>query len=119
MAPEKAKLFIVDDDADTRDIIGDYMQMAGHKVVAEAGSVAAALTVIAKLRDVDVALVDGNLSPHSRDGQDGAEVAAAFRQKFPGKPVFSISADRQLWSDDPDLSARDGVEEILKRVNEA
>lgn len=121
MSPEKAKVIIVDDSQDYRESLSEFLGMVGHTVVAEAGSLNQALELVNSLHqgDVDVALIDGNLSHFSQGGFDDARVAEAFREKLPGVPLFSISLDEQQWSDDPSLTKRDGSWVIAERVTKA
>lgn len=121
MTPVEAKVLLVDDDENFRKAIAGYLKEAGHIIAAEAETLPQALETVESLQTegVDVALLDGNLSPHSEGGLEGKAVAEAFREKFPGKALFSISSDRQPWSDDPNLTAWSGPEEIVRKVTEA
>ncbi len=121
MPPENANVFLVDDSEDIRDTLRYHLTKAGHRVVAEASTLEDALDAITLLeeRDVDVALVDGNLTPSSSGGLDGGTVANKFRNKFPGKSLFSISGDEQPWSDDPYMTSDVGYRKIAERVTNA
>ena len=110
---------MADDDKLLINYLSIELNNAGHTVIAVATSFKEALELIQNLTDVDVGLVDGNLSWFSTGGKEGKQIAAAFREKFPGKPLFSTSVVEQPWSDDPNLTTRNGYDRLVKRVTEA
>lgn len=73
---------IFEDDESVRGLISDIVAMDGHDIVAEAASMREALEIIAGLgrRALDVAFVDGNLTPGITTGADGAEIARLLRE---------------------------------------
>ena len=119
MSPERARVFVVDDNDDYRDSLKEFLILSGHTVIAEATSLGSAMETIKGLENVDVALIDGNLSETSRGGYDGARVAKEFREKFPGVPLYAISVDSQPWSDDPTLTKLNESWVIAERVTKA
>ena len=121
MTPEKSRVFIVHDDPDAIDTLTDYLANEGHEVVLTANSLDTGLTVVQKTSadEVDVGLFDDNLVENDEKNHDGAIVAKAFRDKFPDKPLFSISMRKQEWSDDPSLTGKSGSATIAKKVTKA
>ncbi|GAA3553051.1 hypothetical protein GCM10022197_05150 [Microlunatus spumicola] len=83
-------ILVVDDDTAVRGLIVRILRAQGHAVVGEAGSVAEALVLTARLRP-DAALVDIGLP----DG-DGFELTRALRDRGDKVRVvlFSSDADR-------------------------
>ena len=83
MSPEKAKIFLVEDNefdiCDTR----WFLKEGGHQIVIEAKSLEEALNLIPSLKEkeINVAIVDGNLSSGERSGSDGARIAEEIRKK--------------------------------------
>lgn len=118
MCPEKARVLVVDDNENARKMVKEQLESAGHSVAAESESLPATLLMLDYLSNIDGALLDGNLSPYSEGGYDGAQIAEQFREKFPGKFVYSISSSKQEWSDDPKLTF-DDLDAIISRITQA
>lgn len=92
---ENARVIIVEDDARIRKIFRENLEACEHMVVGEAESVAGAVAMVNGLRpeDVDVAVVDGNLSRRSEHGSDGERVANYIHEKLRGVIVIGASLD--------------------------
>lgn len=97
------RVLIVDDNADFRGAFAGLLgRDAGIRVVAQAGSIAAARL---KLGGVDVALVDRGLP----DG-DGLELIGEMRRANPGVRVFVISSTAEsVHPEDATEAGADGV----------
>ena len=121
MAPERSRVFVVEDDPDYLDTLADYLKAEGHEVVFTAGSLQSGLEVVDRIKseDVDVGLFDDRLDETDEKNHDGVQIARAFRSKFPNKPVFSISGQEQSWSDEPTLVKGSGCSTIAKKVTES
>lgn len=102
MAPENAKVFLAEDDANLRGSARQFIERAGHNVVVEAGTLKDALGAIpqAKALGVNVAVVDANLTEKETSGDDGMTVAAALREVIPGIKIISFSTIRYPYGDD-------------------
>lgn len=85
MSPEKARVFVAEDDKRWQDIIKDVLTDAGHSVVLTAQTRQQALEAVQQLKGlgVQVATIDGNLNPHDSDGADGQALLAAIRAQAP------------------------------------
>jgi CheY-like chemotaxis protein len=103
MSPEKARVFVAEDDKDWQDMIKEFLEMAGHTVVASARTLPEAMSTVKRLQDlkVDVAVIDGNLNEFDSDGYDGQSVLRAIREHAPrvrtvgmsGNPVRGTDVD--------------------------
>lgn len=99
------RILLVEDEADARDAIREFLRALGHDVVA-ADSAAEALRSAAETRP-DVAICDWQLG----DGSDGADVARKLQQAYGTRIIFitahQLSALREATHDlDIDLYLR-------------
>lgn len=103
--PEKAKVFIAEDDKTWRKFVKDSLVKSNHTVVIEAEDVEQALGAVplaVELR-VNVAVLDGSIP---NDMYDGEIIAAALRKVIPGIKVVGVSgrgvtgADVNIWKGD-------------------
>jgi len=90
---DAARIIIIEDDASLREDCRANLEIRNHVIVGEAGSLAAAHSLINRLdtSEVDIAIVDGNLSELTNTGDDGAELAEAIHIKLPGVTVIGWS----------------------------
>jgi|SRR3989344_4442989 len=93
MSPERAKVFVAEDDKDWLDIIRGTLEGAGHSVVLSASTRAEALAAAERLRElgVQVATVDGNLNDYESSGADGQALLAAIRTHAPEVKTVGMS----------------------------
>ncbi len=93
MSPEKARVFVVEDEKRWKDLIKDVLTDAGHSVVLTAQTREQALAAVPQLRGlgVQVAIIDGNLSPYNDDGADGKALLAAMRAQAPEVKTVGMS----------------------------
>jgi two-component system OmpR family response regulator len=84
-----ARLLVVEDEPDLRDLIDQRIRSAGHQVTALA-SATAALEAVDQDGPPDAAVLDVDLP-----GMNGLELLAALRQRKPGMPGLFITV---LWS---------------------
>jgi len=88
LAPEQARILLVDDNHDVRVSMRRALAQDGHNVVeAESGDTAAAL--IEKAAPFDMLVTDVRM-PGSRDG---VALASCWDEKAPGRPVLFVSGD--------------------------
>jgi len=118
-----ARIAVIDDDRDIRDMLVDYLGMAGHQVVT-AGHAAELEALIAAGETADLFIVDIGLP-----GQDGLELARALRTRYdPGIIILTGAGDLvdrivglEVGADDylakpvelPELAAR--IAAVLRR----
>ncbi len=119
--PPEAKIFLVEDDEASRGYIRDVLESGGHRVVAEAKSLKEALASVAAVRDlrVQVAVLDGNLTPGDSSCDDGRKLAAALRAGVPGIRILANSNSENADYGDAvvDQGAERLLEEIISKVN--
>lgn len=101
MCPEKAKVFVVEDDRDWRLIINHRLNLAGHQVVGEAGTLQEAFAAIDHLGDlgVQVVTVDGRLSVHGRGTHEGQLVVEKIRAKHPDIKTVGVASTEMIGVD--------------------
>ena len=80
--PENARVFIAEDKPQFLEAFGRKLSRAGHVVVLTATSLAEALDAIKQFErlKVQVAVIDGNLSPNDESGYDGRALVAAINR---------------------------------------
>ncbi|HEY1637056.1 MAG TPA: response regulator [Rhizomicrobium sp.] len=85
-----ATILLVDDDRAVRDVTAAMLRELGYSVL-EAGSGGAALDIVEREREIDLAVVD-----FAMPGMNGVEVAREARARRPNLPVLFITgfADR-------------------------
>lgn len=98
--PEKAKIFVAEDEQTIRRLLRTMLTQRGHRVVLEAGSLAEALENIKKAKEmgVSVAVIDGSLTGQNSPG-DGPKIAEALRKEVPGIKIVSFSGEPVSWGD--------------------
>lgn len=114
MSPERAKVFVVEDDKEWQEIIKDKLEKEGHQVVLSATNLKDALAATNKLTElgVQVATIDGNLTERDCSGKDGQSVLAAISKvasqvKTIGLAVYRVAnVDLYLEKDDIDNLGR-------------
>jgi DNA-binding NtrC family response regulator len=78
-------VLVIDDDEAMRNVLRDFLQREGHRVV-EADTGEAAVSVI-ELESIDVVILDKEMP-----GMNGMEVLAFLHRRFPLTPVILITA---------------------------
>lgn len=91
MCPERAKVFIAEDDENFRKFDREAVTKAGHEVAIEVEDVEDGLQAVGQAKElgVNVALLDGRIPSFPNDG---ATLAAALREVIPGIKVVDVSA---------------------------
>ena len=86
-----AKILIVEDDEETRDILIAIMEKWGHEVVGVASTLKEALAEakIAGTKEVQIAIVDGNLGSGADETKDGEAVSAELREYAPDVRIIA------------------------------
>ncbi|MFH0749631.1 MAG: hypothetical protein V1917_01780 [Candidatus Gottesmanbacteria bacterium] len=121
MAPENANIFYVDDDQVMSDLDIEYLEGMGHHVIEQATSLAEAKQKIPKLKEtnVQVAVIDGNLTPGNKSGADGEIMAKAIHKKFPEIIVIGHSKDNPIIGADINVSKKAGLVALGEAVTKA
>lgn len=102
--PNTETILIVDDDADVRELVGDYLAEIGYRThVAESGEEA--------LRLLDELTPDLLVADFAMPGLNGAEVARTFRQRLPTVPVVFFSG----YADSAALEEAVGSAPLLRK----
>ena len=98
MAPDRARVFYVEDDADSLSVGREFLEIGGHEVVDTAMSLKEALQKIPDLdkKGVNVAVVDGNLSQNFSDGIDGGMVTMEIKAQHPNIKVVGHSLESDV-----------------------
>jgi CheY-like chemotaxis protein len=103
--PEQAKIFLVEDDPDLREVERAWIEGKGHEVVLEASSLKEALEKVSRAKEkrglikkerVNVAVLDGNLGTGPTDGP---QIAEALREAIPEIKIVSFSGEPVEWGD--------------------
>lgn len=99
--PKNAKIFLVDDHDDLRKKLKYFLSRNGHQVVLEANSLENAIEKTKEIikKSVDIAIVDGCLTPDGKSGEDGKRVARALREGFPAIKIIGFSSHRTEFGD--------------------
>jgi len=94
MCPEKAKVFIAEDDDGFREMVIERLEEGEHKVVAFAKTFKEAKELAPRLEElgVQVAILDGNLSPNETEGREGQTILRIIKEKSPRVKTVGISA---------------------------
>ena len=78
-------VLVIDDDQGMRQILKDFLERDGHRVV-EAASGEAAVSVV-ELESIDVVILDKEMP-----GMNGMEVLSFLHRRFPSTPVILVTA---------------------------
>jgi len=78
-------VLVIDDDQGMRQVLKDFLERDGHRVV-EAASGEAAVSVV-EIESVDVVILDKEMP-----GMNGMDVLAYLHRRFPSTPVILVTA---------------------------
>lgn len=94
MSPEKARVFVAEDDAEWRERINRLLVRSGHEVVMTAETRQQAMEAVKRLQElgVQVATIDGNLRKFDSSGDDGQAILSAIREQAPNVKTVGFSA---------------------------
>ena len=97
-------VLVVDDDADVRTLVGDYLTEIGYRThLADSGD--AAMKILEEITP-DLLIAD-----FAMPGRNGAEVARAIRQRLPDLPILFFSG----YADSAALEAAVGKAPLLRK----
>ncbi len=86
MSQAPLRIFLIEDQRPSRAGLAGVLTQAGFRVVAEAGSCAAARALVPRVARYDLALVD-----HDLDDGDGIDLAAELRRENPDAKVVVLT----------------------------
>lgn len=91
--PEKARVFVAEDDSTWQRLIKQLLNDAGHKVILKAPTLAQALKSIDQFQKlgIQVAVIDGNLSEDDSSGYDGRLLAKKIKELAPQVKTIGMS----------------------------
>lgn len=91
--PERARVFVAEDNLQYQGFIEKFLSRAGHTVVLKATTLDEALDAIKQFEDlgVQVATIDGNLSPDDESGYDGHALVEAIGRHAPNVKTVGMS----------------------------
>lgn len=106
---ENARVIIIDDDPTIREDCRLNLEARNHVIVGEASSVVEAQELVNGLspNELDIAVIDGNLSRQSEGGVDGERIAALIHAKLPGVTVVGASMDGEVRGADVNVPKGD------------
>lgn len=101
---ENARIGIIEDDTAARLVLRRSLELFGHTVADEhiATSMPEALGMLGRLvtGELDIAVVDGNLTSGVLTGTDGAQVVSLFQEEFPDIITIGHSANGEVQGAD-------------------
>ncbi|OGD65555.1 hypothetical protein A3F08_02695 [Candidatus Berkelbacteria bacterium RIFCSPHIGHO2_12_FULL_36_9] len=100
--PERARVFVAEDNSEWQKIIRRQLTRAGHDIVLEASSFDEAMEMVelAQKEGINVAVLDGSLdSSQSSMRCDGRIIAEALRKQVPGIKIIGLSGFIAKWAD--------------------
>lgn len=91
--PEKARVFVAEDNPDWQKHIEEILNRAGHSVVARATTLGEGLKIIEQFGElqIQVATIDGNLGEDDTSGYDGRALVAAIDRLAPDVKTIGMS----------------------------
>lgn len=91
--PERARVFVAEDDPQWQGIIERSLKRAGHSVVARATTLEQGLKAVEQFGEleVQVATIDGNLSKNNTSGYDGRALLEAINRLAPNVKTIGMS----------------------------
>jgi len=82
---ENATILVVDDDAEVREVVAEYLMDSGHRVLQAAGGVEA-LRVLDRAPDIDLVITDVRMPDIS-----GIDLAERITREIPSPRIILIS----------------------------
>ena len=99
MSPERAKVFVVEDSRQWRNLIIPELEFAGHEVVVTSTTLQEALEAVGTLTQlgIQVAIIDGNLSKEEKE--KCAFLLESITEKAPEVKTIGLSMDKVVGVD--------------------
>lgn len=109
MLPEKS-CFVAEDNLAFRQTYFRFLRSFGYGVVV-AGTLQEAREKIPQLgQDVQIAIVDGNLSPNAYDGSDGEKIVAMIREHAPWVKIIGITGGQPIEGTDANIKKEEAFD---------
>ena len=91
--PERARVFVAEDDKRYQELIESFLTRAGHSIVLKAETFDDAIKAVEQFSelDVQVATIDGNLDPNDTSGYDGRALVEAISRLAPNVKTVGMS----------------------------
>lgn len=118
MSPERANVFLIENDENSRENAVTFLEMAGHRVVETASTLDEALNKIPSLtnKGVDVAIVDGNLSFGDESGKNGEVIAREIKAAHPEIVVIGHALRKPISTADVNCPKIEGGSKLAETV---
>ena len=116
---ERARIFFVEDDKDSRATQIEFLNYGGHDVVETAETLKEALGKIQDLekKGVNVAIVDGNLSKNDTSGVDGETVALEIKAQHPNIIIIGRAAVNHICAADINCPKIQGLQKLVEIID--
>ncbi len=124
MSPPKAEVVVFEDDVGWKKFITRKLERGGHHVAGSASDPEEAITLANNLPDgTQVAIVDGNLTKEDVSGDDGNEIVAILKEKYPNVKIVGFSAEPDTFLDadvvlDKTSTTGEGLEKLSSTVDQ-
>lgn len=108
MSPAKARVVIFEDNKLLRAELEEFLGNNGHQIVGTAEDNPGARKLIRQLlkREVQVAIVDANLTREDRSGADGNEIIREIHRVAPGVKIVGYAGNPETF---------EGADETLQK----
>lgn len=112
---EKAKVAIFEDSVDVQLTLVALLGFENHSTVLQAHTMIDAEHAIEELHEneVDVAIVDGNLSPGAIGCHEGAYITQLLHTKFQNLTVISYSGEQEIMGADIQYGKQQDIRGLL------
>jgi len=121
MCPERANIFIIEDSSEYLSSVKNFLELNDHTVVDSASTVDEAFTKIPLFQEenIDVVLLDGNLSKNRTNCEDGEIIAKAIHDAYPNLAVIGHATEHPLVNANVNSLKTEGpvkLSEIIKNI---
>lgn len=92
--PEKARVFVAEDNPNYLNAFKGQLETAGHSVLLTATTLRDALGAVQQFEQlrIQVAIIDGNLDPNDTSGYDGQRIVDAIGRLAPNIKIVGMSS---------------------------
>lgn len=112
---EQARIAVFEDSLELQDNLAMILGLEKHQVVAQARTICEAEDIICELPidSLDIAIVDGNLSPGASGCAEGVHITRLLHEKFSLVTVIGYSGERDIEGADIQFGKLKGVLKLL------
>lgn len=117
---DHARIAIFEDSELLQDNLATILGLEKHHVVARATTMEAAVKTIDALPEasVDIAIVDGNLSPGAYGCTEGVRITGLLHEKFKSVTVIGYSGERDIEGADIQFGKLKSILELVGIIRE-